>query len=69
MSDQTPRDKAADAIAEGTGKTREQADAFLDLARSAFARRRWIEGEPLSDSEIGERFSTFMGGMDGDASE
>jgi hypothetical protein len=38
-------ESAVNAIME-TGKTREQAVAFLSIMRSAFARRGWIEGEP-----------------------
>ncbi|MGW4488414.1 hypothetical protein ACWEOE_31785 [Amycolatopsis sp. NPDC004368] len=64
MSDQTkpsPREKAIADICARTGKTREQAVAFLDLARSAFARRGWAEGESLNQDQIGERLATFMG--------
>jgi len=54
------RDQAVAAIV-ATGKTTEQAQAFLDLLGSAFARRGWVEGEPLLPEEIEERFNTFMG--------
>lgn len=55
------REAAIQAICERTGKTREQAEAFLDLARSAFARRGWVESEPLDQDAIGERLDTFLG--------
>lgn len=48
------------------GKTREQAEAFIDLMGSAFRRRGWVPGEPLSDEQIADRMDTFMGeGSDG----
>jgi hypothetical protein len=43
------------------GKTREQAIAVLDLIGSAFRRRGWAEGEPLTQDQIGERLDTFVG--------
>lgn len=46
------------------GRTREQAEAFLDLMGSALRRRGWITGEPLSQEQIGERIDTFMGQPD-----
>jgi len=54
------RDEAVAAIV-ATGKTPEQANAFLDLLGSAFARRGWISGEPLGADEVAERFDTFVG--------
>lgn len=54
------REEAIEAVM-GTGKTREQAEAFLDVMGSAFRRRGWAEGEPLSQDEIGARMDTFMG--------
>ncbi|WP_409186462.1 hypothetical protein F9C11_20425 [Amycolatopsis sp. VS8301801F10] len=60
----SPREKALAAISDGTGKSREQAEAFLDLARSAFARRGWVPGEPLNDEQLGERLDTFLGASD-----
>lgn len=59
------RDEAIEAVV-ATGKTREQAEAFIELMRSAFARRGWVEGEPLTQDEIGEQLGTFMGTGDGD---
>lgn len=56
------RETAIEAIVRDTGDTREQAEAFLDIVGSAFARRGWIEGEPLSPDEIGERLDIFLGG-------
>jgi len=47
------------------GKTREQAEAFIDLMGSAFARRGWIPGEPLDDKAIGERMDTFVAAEEG----
>lgn len=61
------REKAIKAICERTGKTHEQAEAFLDLLGSGFRRRGWAEGAPLSQDEIGERFDTFMGNGEDDA--
>lgn len=55
------REKAIEGICERTGKTREQAEAFLDILGSGLARRGWVGGEPLSQEQIGERFDTFMG--------
>jgi NADH:ubiquinone oxidoreductase subunit E len=54
------REQAIDAITKDTGKTREQAEAFLDIARSAFQRRGWVDGEPLRQDEIAERLDTFI---------
>jgi hypothetical protein len=53
------REKAIKGICERTGKTREQAEAFLDILGSGMRRRGWIEGEPLTQDEIGERLDTF----------
>ncbi len=57
----TDREDAIKAITEKTGKTREQAESVLDLLGSAFRRRGWAEGEPLSQDQISERFDTFIG--------
>lgn len=59
------RADAVEAIAEGTGKTAEQAEAFLDILGSAFRRRGWVEGEPLTEDEIGARLDTFIGDAQG----
>lgn len=58
----TERQDAIDAIDAivATGKTPEQAEAFLDLVGSAFRRRGWIEGDPLSPGKIGERVDAFL---------
>jgi hypothetical protein len=53
------REDAIKAITDG-GKTREQAEAFLDILGSAFARRGWVEGEPLGPDAIAERLDTFV---------
>lgn len=56
------REKAIEAVmGSGRGKTREQAEAFLDILGSAFRRRGWAEGEPLNQTEIGDRLDTFIG--------
>ena len=47
------------------GKTREQAEAFMDLMGSAFKRRGWAEGEPLDKEQISERLDTFLGDNNG----
>lgn len=46
------------------GKTREQAQAFLDILGSAMKRRGWIEGEPMDQEQIGDKLNTFMGGAE-----
>lgn len=56
------REKAIAALTRDGTRTRAQAEAFLDLLGSGLRRRGWIEGEPLSDTEVDERFNTFMGG-------
>lgn len=53
------REEAVQAIVGGTDKTPEQAEAFLDILGSAFRRRGWAEGEPLSQKEIAERIDVF----------
>lgn len=53
------REDAINAIVT-TGKTREQAEAFLDILGSAFARRGWVEGEPLQPEAVAERLDTFL---------
>jgi hypothetical protein len=58
----TTRAGMAAAIATGTGKTVDQADAFLDILGSAFRRRGWVDGDPLSQDAIAERLDTFLGG-------
>lgn len=54
-------DESVDSLAESTGKSREQAEAFLQLVASAFRRRGWVEGEPLDQDQIKERLDTFLG--------
>ena len=63
------RDEAVEAICAGTGKNREQAEAFLDILGSAFRRRGEVEGEPLSQEELGERLSTFLGQREGGSAD
>lgn len=55
------REAVITAICERTGKTREQAVAFLDVLWSALRRRGWVEGAPLSQPEVAERVDTFIG--------
>lgn len=54
------REKAIEAVM-STGKSREQAEAFLDLLGSAFKRRGIVDGEPLTQAEIGQKFDVFIG--------
>ncbi|MBM4498197.1 hypothetical protein GS982_02335 [Rhodococcus hoagii] len=61
----TKREEAIDALT-AKGRTREQAEAFIDLMGSAFRRRGWAGGEPLSQDQIGERLDTFLGKPEGD---
>ena len=53
------REEAVQAVMR-TGKSREQAEAFLALLGSAFARRGWTSGEPLSDEALAENLNTFI---------
>ena len=55
------RSDAVQAIV-ATGKTPEQAEAFLDVLGSAFRRRGWVEGEPLPPEEIKQRMTVFLDG-------
>jgi hypothetical protein len=54
------REDAIEALMR-TGKNREQAEAFLTLLGSGFARRGWIDGPVLSDVEIRTEFEKFIG--------
>jgi hypothetical protein len=58
------RQEAVDAIVRG-GKTPEQAEAFLAILGSAWRRRDWLPGEPLSGEEIRTNLDTFLGGETG----
>lgn len=49
------------AICERTGKTREQAEAFLTLVGSAFSRRGWAAAPVLDSGQVREQFDTFLG--------
>lgn len=55
------REEAIAHIMRRTGKTREQAVAFLDILGSAFRRRGWAEGEPLDEPQVAERLDIFLG--------
>ncbi|UVK58458.1 hypothetical protein SEA_GLOBIWARMING_66 [Arthrobacter phage GlobiWarming] len=50
------------------GKTREQAEAFLDIVGSAFRRNGWAPGEPMTDEQVDKKLSTFLGTTDGESS-
>lgn len=54
------REEAVAAIV-ASGKTPEQAEAYLDILGSAFARRGLVEGEPLPRKVIEERIRTYLG--------
>lgn len=56
----TPREDAIAALME-SGKTREQAEALLSIARSAFARRGWIDGEPDTQEQLSGHVDRFIG--------
>lgn len=43
------------------GKTREQAEAFLDIMGSAFRSKGWAPGKPLESAEISEKLDVFIG--------
>ena len=63
MASKTPAERREQVIqaSMARGKTREQAEAFLDIVGSAFRRNGWAPGEPLSDEQIDEKFTTFLG--------
>lgn len=58
------REEAIQAIMDETGRTKEQAEAFIDLLGSAFRRRGWVPGNPLPETAIVERLDTFLGEQD-----
>lgn len=58
------RQDAVEALV-ASGRTPAQADAFLDLLTSAFRRRGWAEGEPLSQAEISQRLDQLLTADDG----
>jgi hypothetical protein len=62
MSDKRPMTR--ESLIKGLvakGKTREQAEAFLDLMGSAFRRKGWAPGEPLESEEVSEKLDVFLG--------
>lgn len=61
VSAHTEREEAIERIMRRTGKTREQAVAFLDVLGSAMTRRGLANAKVLSEDEIGERVDTFIG--------
>lgn len=63
-------EEAIAAIVE-SGKTREQAEAFLAIVGSAFRRRGWTDGEPLDDGALAEQYRalTAPGPADGNNQE
>lgn len=54
------REQAVHAIM-GAGKSREQAEAYLALVKSAFSRRGWVDGTPMSPERIEVNLATFLG--------
>lgn len=58
------REEALNAII-GSGKTPEQANAFLDILGSAFARKDWIAGEPLPAEQLEALLAGFLGKQEG----
>ena len=61
------REDAIRALTASGKRTREQAEAFLDIMGSAFRRRGWAEGQPLSQEQLSERLDAFLGhGPDGE---
>jgi hypothetical protein len=54
------RQQAIDAIV-AKGKTPEQAEAFLAILGSAWARRGWADGEPMGDDEAQAALEVFLG--------
>jgi hypothetical protein len=68
MSELTPAERREQVIQASIarGKTREQAEAFLDIVGSAFRRNGWAPGEPLTEQQIDKKLSTFMGTTDGE---
>lgn len=52
------REDAIEALM-SAGRSHEQAEAFLAILGSAFRRRGWAEGQPMSDEELGEAYRTF----------
>lgn len=62
MTDKKPMTR--ESLIEGLmakGKTREQAEAFLDLLGSAFRAKGWAPGKPLKSEEISEKLDVFIG--------
>lgn len=55
------REKAIEDICRRTGKTREQAIAFLDVLGSGLTKRGLAGGKVLTEQETAERVSTFIG--------
>ena len=68
MNNLTPAERREQVIQASIarGKTREQAEAFLDIVGSAFRRNGWAPGEPLTEQQIDQKLSTFMGTTDGE---
>lgn len=68
MAELTPAERREQVIqaSMARGKTREQAEAFLDIVGSAFRRNGWAPGTPLTDEQVDKKLSTFMGTTDGE---
>ena len=69
MSEPTPAERRERVIqaSMARGKTREQAEAFLDIVGSAFRRNGWVPGAPMTNEQIDKKLSTFLGTTDGEA--
>ena len=69
-SEPTPAERRESVIqaSMARGKTREQAEAFLDIVGSAFRRNGWAPGSPMTDQQIDKKLSTFLGTTDGEES-
>ena len=58
------REKAIEGICQRTGKTREQAIAFLDVLGSALTKRGLASAKVITEDETAERVRTFIGKED-----
>jgi len=69
MSELTPAERREQVIqaSMARGKTREQAEAFLDIVGSAFRRNGWAPGNPMTREQVDKKLSTFLGTTEGEA--
>lgn len=63
----TEREEAIARIVARTGKTSDQAEAFLNILGSAFKRRGWAEGATMTQEMITESLDAFLGAHEADA--